>query len=172
MKKDITEAVAPTVKQINETINLIRLEHVKWTETQEIEGNLVKLEYCPYCYDTYDVQVWPCGYIAMIDHYTDIMGVVANLRDEVLEFAEAMEAKLKKHDGDKTGWIMEDTALSLSGLRKSLHGHMMKLDLSAIGWPYDYERIMSNAADVGNFAMMIYDNARAWKEREDSSDEA
>jgi hypothetical protein len=111
------------------------------------------------------LEEWPCPTALMLDHYTDIMEVVTFLRDPVLEFAREMEKKLRRHDGDKQGWNIEFWE-SLLPLFISLDQHKGKL-LRSIAEPRSLgamDQIISDAADVANFAMMIADNASRWKE--------
>jgi len=75
------------------------------------------------------------------------------IRDEVVWFARAMEAKLKAND-HKHHWHgaeMNYLSVRLTQERK---------ELSAAIASRDPERILNEAADIANFCMMIADNAR------------
>lgn len=74
-------------------------------------------------------------------------------RAEILEFAKAMEAKLRRHD-HKPGWIHMPDDLIL----KLAFGEMYELDI-AINHETP-EEVMKEAADVANFAMFLWDKAR------------
>jgi len=150
------------VQKINILINEVRAIHVSVDREHDIPM-------CEGCFED-----WPCSTILMIEHYIDLMEVLTFLREPVLEFAEEMEKKLRKHDGDKSGWIFDNSPHSLDELRMSLSSHLFRLTMSTGTWPYNYDKLISDAADVANFAMMIADNARLWKEeakKEVSSDE-
>jgi hypothetical protein len=159
MKEETTPAEHDkTARKIYEFMEKLREEHT------------IGVTYCIECF-----QEWPCPTVLMLDHYQEIMGILTFLRNPVLDFAEEMEKKLRKHDGDKAGWNLENEPHALDDLRLSLREHVFKLDLSILGWPYNhYDRIISNCADVANFAMMIADNAARWRDeskKENSSDE-
>lgn len=74
-----------------------------------------------------------------------------NLRPEVQAFAEAMERRLQAND-HKPGW-KHDTVLSL---QVRLDEEVAELD-EAVHGTATKERILDEAADVANFAMMIAD---------------
>jgi NTP pyrophosphatase (non-canonical NTP hydrolase) len=78
---------------------------------------------------------------------------LANVRQEVQAFAAVMEAKLKENDGTKSHWSKSDFAWLLERLREEVDELEAALEE---GNPIE---IMREAADVGNFAMMISDNA-------------
>jgi hypothetical protein len=79
-------------------------------------------------------------------------------RPEVMAFARAMEAKLRKHDAKRgtTGW-KRDRAVALA---QRLREEVDELDGAAEMFEEGEEpaeNVLSEAADVGNFAMMIAD---------------
>lgn len=91
---------------------------------------------------------------------------------EVMRFAGAMEVTLRKHDGEKGGWGDEERDWLLGRLKEEtneLSKACKKLDaldandtatfasLSALR-----RKVMREATDVGNFAMMIFDNECGW----------
>lgn len=77
----------------------------------------------------------------------------APLRPEVLAFAQAMEAKLREHDGDRgaAGWRRDSTSALLRRLREEVE------ELALVGPFTCVDEVLGEAADVGNFAMMIAD---------------
>lgn len=76
------------------------------------------------------------------------------IRREVEEFAEAMELELMKHD-DRPGWKECDVQWLLKRLREETDELEATLkDKNPNG---KISRIKEEAADVGNFAMMISD---------------
>jgi hypothetical protein len=89
-------------------------------------------------------------------HYEPV-GLDALVRPEVLAFALAMEAKLKAND-HKGGW----QSMTITELVKRLRD-----ELSELRWAISHDEgsghglthfdIPSEAADVANFAMMIFD---------------
>lgn len=84
------------------------------------------------------------------------MSEILGLRDELAYFAIEMERKLRAND-HKTGW----RGLAFPHLLKRLHQETAELEraLNATDDP-DYRRIVTEAADVANFAMMIANNAQ------------
>lgn len=82
------------------------------------------------------------------------------LRPEIQWFAEQMERKLQEND-HKPGW-KED---SIESLLWTLEGKYSKLYLASLftfeGLKREgtYEKLVSELIDVGNYAMMIADNA-------------
>ena len=75
------------------------------------------------------------------------------MRDEVVWFAQEMETNLRANDckggwdGCSPKWLMNRLRQETAELRRAIeHGNP--------------EAILSEAADVANFAMMIADNAR------------
>ncbi|HEX9908628.1 MAG TPA: hypothetical protein VGB78_09240 [Thermoplasmata archaeon] len=76
------------------------------------------------------------------------------VRREVEEFAEAMELELMKHD-DRTGWKQCKVEWLLKRLREETDELEATLrDKNPNG---KITRVKEEAADVGNFAMMIAD---------------
>ena len=77
------------------------------------------------------------------------------LRSTVRSFAEAMELKLRKHDGELglRGWKDESPGWLTDRLREELGELESALEslCSGIGNPAD------EAVDIGNFAMMVHD---------------
>lgn len=79
------------------------------------------------------------------------------LRPAVAWFAEQMELTLRKHDGNKSGW--DDC--SYDYLLDRLAEELEELDMVVLEPPNaPISRVIQEAADVANFAMMIADNAR------------
>jgi NTP pyrophosphatase (non-canonical NTP hydrolase) len=77
----------------------------------------------------------------------------ARWRAEVVEFADAMEAKLREND-HKRHWRhlgMQTLSMRLTQEREELRGAVAR---------GSHAEILSEAADVANFAMMIADKAR------------
>lgn len=75
-------------------------------------------------------------------------------------FAERMKQKLRKPENEAKGGWREDPFLVLLGRlneeRKELAAELCDDDKHS----FDYEAIMSEAADVANFALFIADRAR------------
>jgi hypothetical protein len=86
------------------------------------------------------------------------------LREEVYHFAMIMEAQLRKHD-DRPGWRGESFRYLIFRLNEELnelyacfsHPVLMDGEVEPLADP---EKIIFEAADVANFAMMIADNIR------------
>jgi NTP pyrophosphatase (non-canonical NTP hydrolase) len=74
-----------------------------------------------------------------------------------------MERKLSQHD-DRPGWQNENFEYLLIRLMEEqgeLNNLMMDLgELSELSSDADIQDVINEATDVGNFAMMIADNAR------------
>ena len=78
------------------------------------------------------------------------------LRPEVRWFAEQMELQLQANDW-KGGWHNDGTAPLYGMLREEMH----ELEYAMFPrWVKEAERIILEAADVANFAMMIADNVQ------------
>ena len=89
-----------------------------------------------------------------------------HVRESVRWFSEHMERKLSEHD-DRPGWIGCDAYWLLERMkeeRKELVAALRKLEASDGGIKTNglALRVIEEAADVANFAMMIADNLRAW----------
>ncbi|GIQ63546.1 hypothetical protein PACILC2_21140 [Paenibacillus cisolokensis] len=81
-----------------------------------------------------------------------------SLRSEVQWFAQQMEAKLRDND-HKGGW--ENESLLWLYMRMIEEVEEVKAEIkAAFDREIDYNKIIREAADVANFAMMIADNAR------------
>lgn len=78
------------------------------------------------------------------------------MRNEVRWFARGMERELQKND-HKGGWEY----CKPSWLLRRLRAETNELERAVKG-KKDWETVLSEAADIANFAMMIADNAR-WK---------
>lgn len=76
------------------------------------------------------------------------------VRGEVASFAEAMEKKLAEND-HKRHW----SGMTVSWLRRRLDTELRELD-RAIKAKKSPEEVLAEAADVGNFLMMVADNYR------------
>ncbi len=81
------------------------------------------------------------------------------MREVVKWFAEQMEAKLQKHD-DRGGWHQCEQGWLLVRLTDEAVELMEAIKKS------DREAVISEAADVANFAMMIADKARSAEGKE------
>jgi NTP pyrophosphatase (non-canonical NTP hydrolase) len=81
------------------------------------------------------------------------------LSDTVLWFAQCMERELRDND-HKTGWSDMTHAQLLARLRQETAE--LTRAIAAVKSP---ETIVSEAADVANFAMMIADNVREFAEQ-------
>ncbi len=82
------------------------------------------------------------------------------LRPEVSEFAQAMEAKLRTHDDDRGDEWKE---MSIRSLRLRLYGEVRELQEAIDKFertveidPAALELVRAEAVDVANFAMMIW----------------
>ena len=85
--------------------------------------------------------------------YNNRERVYMELRDEVLNFAEAMEAKLKRND-HKTHW----RKLPIEALRR-----LMMLELEEFNVAREFfgaEEAMNELVDIANFAMMLRDRLK------------
>jgi hypothetical protein len=165
-------------QKIQTLLNKLRADHTREVDTQEINGTWHTIEYCVTCSDYEDIPDWPCSTLLMLDNYEALIELVAHIRPEVLEFAGEMEDKLRKHDRDKDGWKIDlgkGDAKDLLDLLYKLGQHQIKLhkllfynsyrgDTFKDITPEFLDNVVSSAADVANFAMMIADNARGWKE--------
>ena len=81
------------------------------------------------------------------------------IREEVLRFALKMEEKLKENDR-KGGWNSSSISYLLSGINRETEE--LSYALGQEGQSYsrtDRANIISECADVANFAMMLADNA-------------
>lgn len=80
------------------------------------------------------------------------------IREEVIILALEMERKLAKHDEDRgeDGWYYDEPGELLYRLREET----AELEREAGRGQPDPAAVLSEAADVANFAMMIVDNAR------------
>jgi hypothetical protein len=79
------------------------------------------------------------------------------MRLQVKEFAEAMEDKLTKHDGDygKTGWLNPDCTTDY--LFERLNEEIEEARQAMVGC--DKESLADECVDIANFAMMIRNRA-------------
>jgi NTP pyrophosphatase (non-canonical NTP hydrolase) len=75
------------------------------------------------------------------------------MREAVRWFAQQMETKLREHD-DRGGWHQCEQGWLLARLTDEAVELMEAIKKS------DHEAVISEAADVANFAMMIADKAR------------
>ena len=75
-------------------------------------------------------------------------------RKQVIEFADSMESKLKEND-HKSGWGNLTSSYLLLRLREEVDEleHAIRSGKSS-------KEVISEAADVANFSMMLADNAR------------
>ena len=76
-------------------------------------------------------------------------------RQEVLKFAQEMERKLRLHD-DRPHWKDSDFDYLFGRLKEEFFELLDEVTSEEI----DPKKIIDEAADVANFAMMIADNAR------------
>ena len=74
------------------------------------------------------------------------------IRQEVLDFAEAMETVLRKHDNHKNGWMDCSYSYLLNGAKREL-----KEAIEADDDPQNYDRVAEELIDVANFCMMYWD---------------
>jgi NTP pyrophosphatase (non-canonical NTP hydrolase) len=79
------------------------------------------------------------------------------LRAEVQEFAQLMEKELRAND-HKSGWRSMKTKWLLARIKDEV------AELEAALASGDVDKIASECADVGNFAMMLADKAKYSKE--------
>jgi len=75
------------------------------------------------------------------------------MRSELIEFAEAMEAKLEKNDY-KSSWENESTEYLIDRLEEEITELLWARHFGGRGG------IANEAVDVANFAMMIYNKAK------------
>lgn len=83
------------------------------------------------------------------------------MREAVVRFAEAMEAKLKVHD-DRPGWEGDDPEALYDRLIDELKELREAMDRRSEDVTVD---VSGECADVANFAMMIFDVTRLWHRR-------
>lgn len=85
---------------------------------------------------------------------------VEAVRAPVRWFAEQMESKLREHD-DRDGWYDCDWQWLLSRLRDEVQELQTVLAcMSGFGHDQYAKKVINEASDVANFAMMIADNTR------------
>lgn len=147
---------------IDETVHLIQ-QHIEDTRKEHVlHPNYAPEPVCSACYAS-----WPCPSLLMIQHYEEIMGVVAYMRDPVLYFAREMESRLREND-DKGGWRIEIPEHgSLYHFTNSIDRHLFGLRMVSSVWPFTEKRLdamIRKSVHIANFAMMIADNALHWKE--------
>ena len=95
------------------------------------------------------------------DHVLAIPEQFRTVRKEVIQFALAMEEKLKKNDW-KGGWSNESYTFLTSRLQDEANELFAAIHAGKINGT------MEEAVDVANFAMMIYDNvSRTKSDKED-----
>jgi hypothetical protein len=142
-------------ERVSRFIARLRDEHTKETDQDVINDVWHTLEYCTGCNDLglEDID-WPCPIISFLDNLDSLLSV----RNSVLDFSLEMEKKLALHDEDwgSEGW----KKATHKAMLRALNAHVAKL------WrlyPIDYDLIISAAADVANFAMMIADLAKVRK---------
>jgi hypothetical protein len=83
------------------------------------------------------------------------------IRQDVLDFAEAMESKLRKYDATRgTSWKTDRPKDLLEHLKEEVRELEVGLECKD-----DIERILLECADVANLAMMIADSysLNLWK---------
>jgi len=81
------------------------------------------------------------------------------LRDSVKWFASQMERKLKNHD-DRPGWEDQSIRWLYERLDEETGELLREINRLLENWSKtNIQRVVSEAADVANFAMMIADNA-------------
>ena len=87
------------------------------------------------------------------------------LRPEVRAFAVAMEEKLRKHDRSRGRFLGGGNGVRW--LLDRMYQEARELSFEVATWeqtpgvPGDAERILNEAADVANFAMMIAETCRS-----------
>lgn len=89
----------------------------------------------------------------MLETYQRQVEIITYLRPEVLRFAMAMEKELRQND-HKGGW----KSMGNPGLLVRLHEEMEELRC-VLDNDRPAREILSESADVANFAMMLADNA-------------
>ena len=92
----------------------------------------------------------------------------SDVRPEVQAFALAMERQLQENDGKKSHWLTLDRWHLLKRLREETTElrHALEQDCS---YPEARAVVLREAADVGNFAMMVADQCAALLATEDDS---
>lgn len=73
------------------------------------------------------------------------------LRPEVLAFAEAMELKLRKHDGKKTHWKDQPIEAHVKLLQLELQEFLCADEFFSVA------EARGESVDLGNFAMILWD---------------
>ena len=74
------------------------------------------------------------------------------IRQEVMDFAKAMETVLRKHDNHKSGWRDCSYSYLLKGVIREL-----KEAIEADEDPQNYDRVAEELIDVAAFCMMYWD---------------
>lgn len=90
---------------------------------------------------------------------TPVQDAAAYCRAEVLAFAIAMETELRAND-DKPGWKNDDPLDLCDRIDQELHELIQAIKGNEEGGAPD-EVVKKEAADIGNFAMMIWDIVNA-----------
>jgi NTP pyrophosphatase (non-canonical NTP hydrolase) len=103
------------------------------------------------------VQCHNCGHV----YEPALAGVDSSTWPIVLWFAGEMEKKLEanRHKGDAEGWRMCSPFTLLDRLREETGELSTAMDLIPPADPAVFPKIIAEAADVANFAMMIADQA-------------
>lgn len=90
------------------------------------------------------------------------------IRKEVQWFAEQMEKKLRENDDRESGWNRCSYGFLLKRIKEELEELHNQFGLFGVENGYQPRsktgRIIDEAADVANFAMMIADNVKKEKE--------
>ena len=86
------------------------------------------------------------------------MSKSVELRPVVRAFAEAMELKLREND-HKPGWKDDDPEILVDRLMEEVGELQYEVEglSSNREWPGEREKVLREAADVANFAMMVAD---------------
>jgi len=76
-----------------------------------------------------------------------------DIRYHIMRFSTDMEEKMRKHDHDRgeSGWMNMDPKMLL----EKLMDEVLELSDSMVGDNIDHNAIISECADVANYAMMI-----------------
>jgi len=96
-------------------------------------------------------------YVVLYNQIQAALDETKEPREPVQWFSEQMERKLAKHD-DRPGWQNENFEYLLIRLMGEL-GELCSLP-KTLDHKMGLENVIEEAADVGNFAMMVADNAR------------
>lgn len=115
----------------------------------QVSFNIVFLFFC--------FAIWGFGFLMGLKFKTE---EEKKIRSEVRWFANEMEKQLKLNE-HKGGWQNSSYGYLIAKINEEIKELELELEAEIL----NYQRIIKEAADVGNFAMMIADVTKKNKER-------